>query len=220
MTPVNAAIVENEAELVAIARGMRTVAVVGIKNGERDPDAPGFSVPEMMKAMGLEIIGINPHDRERARRADAALGRGAAGGRRRARRVPPLGRDRGAHRRDIGTTPGAAAGGGVAPEWHPRRRVRRTPRRRRHARRAGPLPGRVLTESALPSLRPRSTRRGPGGSGRIGRESPFGGHARSGSLDSVRPPLPGRCHAPGRRGARAEDCSCSRCRSRAGRPRE
>ena len=60
MTPVNAAIVENEAELVAIARDMRTVAVVGIKDGERDPDAPGFSVPEMMKALGVKILGINP----------------------------------------------------------------------------------------------------------------------------------------------------------------
>jgi uncharacterized protein len=56
---VNASIVEDEAELVAIARDMRTVAVVGIKD-DRDPEAPGFTVPEMMKALGLEIIGINP----------------------------------------------------------------------------------------------------------------------------------------------------------------
>ena len=56
---MNASIVEDEAELVAIARDMRTVAVVGIKDG-RDPDAPGFTVPEMMKALGLRIIGINP----------------------------------------------------------------------------------------------------------------------------------------------------------------
>jgi predicted CoA-binding protein len=56
---VNATVVEDEAELVAIARDMRTVAVVGIKD-DRDPDAPGFTVPEMMKAMGLRIIGINP----------------------------------------------------------------------------------------------------------------------------------------------------------------
>jgi predicted CoA-binding protein len=56
---VNAAIVENEAELVAIARDMRTIAVVGIKD-DRDPDAPGFTVPEMMKTMGIRIIGINP----------------------------------------------------------------------------------------------------------------------------------------------------------------
>jgi predicted CoA-binding protein len=56
---VSATIVEDEAELVAIARDMRTVAVVGIKDG-RDPDAPGFTVPEMMKASGLRIIGVNP----------------------------------------------------------------------------------------------------------------------------------------------------------------
>ena len=56
---MNAAIVEDEAALVAIARDMRTVAVVGIKD-DRDPDAPGFTVPEMMKAMGLRVIGINP----------------------------------------------------------------------------------------------------------------------------------------------------------------
>jgi predicted CoA-binding protein len=38
---------------------MRTVAVVGIKDGT-DPDAPGFTVPEMLKALGLRIIGVNP----------------------------------------------------------------------------------------------------------------------------------------------------------------
>jgi predicted CoA-binding protein len=56
---MNATIVEDEAELLAIARDMRTVAVVGIKD-DRDPDAPGFTVPEMMKGMGLRIIGVNP----------------------------------------------------------------------------------------------------------------------------------------------------------------
>lgn len=56
---MNASIVEDEAALVAIARDMRTVAVVGIKDG-RDPEAPGFTVPEMMKASGLRIIGVNP----------------------------------------------------------------------------------------------------------------------------------------------------------------
>jgi predicted CoA-binding protein len=56
---VNATIVEDEAELVAIARDMHTVAVVGIKDG-RDPDAAGFTVPEMMKASGIRILGVNP----------------------------------------------------------------------------------------------------------------------------------------------------------------
>jgi predicted CoA-binding protein len=56
---VNATVVEDEAELVAIARDMRTVAVVGIKDG-RDPYAAGFTVPQMLKASGLAIIGVNP----------------------------------------------------------------------------------------------------------------------------------------------------------------
>jgi len=56
---VNATIVENEAELLTIAREMRTVAVVGIKDG-RDPDAAGFTVPQMMKRSGLRVLGINP----------------------------------------------------------------------------------------------------------------------------------------------------------------
>ena len=56
---MNASIVEDEAELVAIARDMRTVAVVGIKDG-RDPDAAGFTVPQMMKRSGLRVLGINP----------------------------------------------------------------------------------------------------------------------------------------------------------------
>jgi predicted CoA-binding protein len=56
---VIASIVEDEAELLAIARDMRTVAVVGIKDG-RDPHAAGFTVPEMMKASGIRILGVNP----------------------------------------------------------------------------------------------------------------------------------------------------------------
>lgn len=58
-----ASIVEDEAELVAIARDMRTVAVLGIKDGS-DPDAPGFTVPELFAGMGLRVIGINPKVRE------------------------------------------------------------------------------------------------------------------------------------------------------------
>ena len=56
---MNAPVIEDEAELLAIARDMRTVAVVGIKDG-RDPDAAGFTVPDMMKASGFRIIGVNP----------------------------------------------------------------------------------------------------------------------------------------------------------------
>lgn len=57
--PESATIVEDEAQIIAIARDLETVAVVGIKDG-RDPDAAGFTVPEMMKAMGIRIIGVNP----------------------------------------------------------------------------------------------------------------------------------------------------------------
>ena len=56
---MNATIVEDEAELVAIARDLRTVAVVGIKDG-RDPDAAAFTVPAMFAASGIRVIGINP----------------------------------------------------------------------------------------------------------------------------------------------------------------
>jgi len=57
--PQSATIVEDEAQLIAIAHDLQTVAVVGIKDG-RDPDAAGFTVPEMMKSMGIRIVGVNP----------------------------------------------------------------------------------------------------------------------------------------------------------------
>jgi predicted CoA-binding protein len=60
---VIAAIVEDEAELVAIARDMRTIAVLGIKDG-RDPDAAAYTVPEMLASLGVRIIGITPKIRE------------------------------------------------------------------------------------------------------------------------------------------------------------
>ena len=56
---MSATIVEDEAELIAIARGLRTVAVVGIKDG-RDPDAAAFTVPAMFAESGIRVIGINP----------------------------------------------------------------------------------------------------------------------------------------------------------------
>lgn len=60
MTPARAGEwVENEAELVAIARDMRTVAVLGIKD-ESDPDAPAFNIPTLLASEGVRIIGINP----------------------------------------------------------------------------------------------------------------------------------------------------------------
>jgi len=55
--------VEDEAALVAIARDMKTVAVLGIKN-ESDPDASAYSIPELLAGSGVRVIGINPKLRE------------------------------------------------------------------------------------------------------------------------------------------------------------
>ena len=56
-------LVEDEAALTAIARDMRTVAVVGIKDG-RDPDAPAFNIPELLIDAGVRVIGVNPKIQE------------------------------------------------------------------------------------------------------------------------------------------------------------
>ena len=58
--------VTDEDSLVAIARDMRTVAVVGIKD-DSDPDAPAFTIPSLIKDSGARVIGVNP-------RVAAALG--------------------------------------------------------------------------------------------------------------------------------------------------
>ncbi len=52
-------IVEDEAQLLAIARDMRTVAVLGIKDG-RDPDASAFTIPSLLAGFGVRVIGVNP----------------------------------------------------------------------------------------------------------------------------------------------------------------
>jgi len=52
-------IVDAEADLVRIARGMRTVAVVGIKDAN-EPDAPAYDVPQVLADSGVRVIGINP----------------------------------------------------------------------------------------------------------------------------------------------------------------
>jgi len=54
------ALVLDEAERVAIARDVRTIAVLGIKDGRRDPDAAAYTVPAMFVALGLRVIGVNP----------------------------------------------------------------------------------------------------------------------------------------------------------------
>jgi predicted CoA-binding protein len=52
-------LVEDEAALTAIAHGMKSVAVVGIKDG-RDPDAPAYEIPKLFADAGVRVIGVNP----------------------------------------------------------------------------------------------------------------------------------------------------------------
>ena len=56
---MNGTLFTREEELAAVIRGMRTIAVMGIKDGKR-PDAPAYGIPAMLAADGYEIIGINP----------------------------------------------------------------------------------------------------------------------------------------------------------------
>ena len=53
------ALVEDETSLTAIARDMRSVAVVGIKDG-RDPDAPAYANPKLLMESGVPVTGVNP----------------------------------------------------------------------------------------------------------------------------------------------------------------
>lgn len=53
-------IIANEPELAAVVRAMHTVAVVGIKDGQRDPLEPAYSIPRMLAESGRTVIGINP----------------------------------------------------------------------------------------------------------------------------------------------------------------
>lgn len=56
---MNPLVIEDEAMLADIVRSMRTVAVVGIKDGSR-PDEPAYDIPVMLERLGREVIGINP----------------------------------------------------------------------------------------------------------------------------------------------------------------
>jgi uncharacterized protein len=52
-------IVEDEATLGEIVRGMRTVAVVGMKD-ERRAEEAAFAIPALLHERGCEVIPINP----------------------------------------------------------------------------------------------------------------------------------------------------------------
>lgn len=65
-------ILESEADVAEVVRNMRTIAVVGIKDGVQDPDAPAYAIPRMLADAGHDVIGINP-------RVPQALGRPTLG---------------------------------------------------------------------------------------------------------------------------------------------
>ena len=52
-------LIETEADLAAIVRSMRSIAVVGMK-GEEQGDQPAFEIPRMLQAKGLRILPVNP----------------------------------------------------------------------------------------------------------------------------------------------------------------
>ena len=53
-------LVEDEEAVVAVARAMQVVAVLGIKD-ESDEDAPAHSIPKLLASAGIRIIGVNPN---------------------------------------------------------------------------------------------------------------------------------------------------------------
>lgn len=49
----------DEAELAAIVKGMRTIAVVGMK-GEDQGDEPAHEIPSLVQSLGKRVIPVNP----------------------------------------------------------------------------------------------------------------------------------------------------------------
>ena len=56
-------IVSDDDSIHTIVRGMRRIAVLGIKD-DRDPDAPAYAIPAMLADSGFEIVGVNPMVKE------------------------------------------------------------------------------------------------------------------------------------------------------------
>jgi uncharacterized protein len=52
-------VLEAEADLAAVVRAARTVAVLGMRD-EAHPDTAAYRIPVMMRERGLRIIPINP----------------------------------------------------------------------------------------------------------------------------------------------------------------
>jgi predicted CoA-binding protein len=49
-----------EQELATVARGMRVVAVVGMRD-ERKGDLPGHTVPRRLQGLGVRVVPVNPN---------------------------------------------------------------------------------------------------------------------------------------------------------------
>jgi len=52
-------IIDSEQDLAEIVRSVRTVAVVGMKDGA-DPTAPAYTVARVLQARGIRILPVNP----------------------------------------------------------------------------------------------------------------------------------------------------------------
>jgi predicted CoA-binding protein len=63
MTTATGRIVTEEAELAAIVRGMKTIAVVGMK-GEDQGDEPAHEIPALVQSLGPRVIPVNPKLKE------------------------------------------------------------------------------------------------------------------------------------------------------------
>jgi predicted CoA-binding protein len=52
-------LIEREDELAEVVRGMRTVAVLGMK-GEDQRFEPAFEIPQRIQSLGMRILPVNP----------------------------------------------------------------------------------------------------------------------------------------------------------------
>ena len=56
---MNSNLLESREAVEAAVRALRVVAVLGMKDG-RDPNAPAYRIPQMLKERGVRVIPVNP----------------------------------------------------------------------------------------------------------------------------------------------------------------
>lgn len=56
---MNSNILSTPDHIQAAVRGIRVVAVLGMKDG-RDPHAPAYRIPQMLRERGIRVIPVNP----------------------------------------------------------------------------------------------------------------------------------------------------------------